>query len=284
MNPDTAMFIGGFIQAAYQDPPGNLAPPAPGLQIQNYSVLSKIYGNDLATDISPGRGGTTVSLGYLLQNNNGNVVIAIRGTEGIWEWFHDAMFLLVPCPIDRSIGFTEDGFSTIYRSMRLAQGAPTPLRSAIASYPFPTPVTSVTVCGHSLGGALATLLAFDLAANTNFNVTVYTYASPRTGDPLFAANYNHVVQNSFRIANRADIVPKMPFPPLYEHVNLLGDLNPIDVATGKSVVNFTVPCEHSLTTYLYLLSQLPYATSQQVIDPTCAASRGGLPTGLIGLL
>ena len=58
-----------------------------------------------------------------------------------------------------------------------------------------------------------TLLALDLAANTNFkNPTVYSYASPRTGDPSFASTYNQVVKNSFRIANRLDLVPKLPLP------------------------------------------------------------------------
>lgn len=42
--------------------------------------------------------------------------------------------------------------------------------------------------------------------------TAYTYASPRTGDPAFVSTYNQVVPKSFRIANRIDLVPKLPFP------------------------------------------------------------------------
>ena len=56
---------------------------------------------------------------------------------------------------------------------------------------FPRPVSSVTICGHSVGGALATLLALDVAANTVFNdPAVYTYGSPRTGDSLLASTYD----------------------------------------------------------------------------------------------
>ena len=75
-----------------------------------------------------------------------------------------------------------------------------------------------------------TLLALDVAANTNFkNPTVYTYASPRTGDPSFASTYNQVVKNSFRIANRLDLVPKLPLPPKYDHVRGPHELNPIQL-------------------------------------------------------
>ena len=70
----------------------------------------------------------------------------------------------------------------------------------------------------------------DLAANTvpPFNApTVYTYAGPRTGDGTFVSAYNHVVSNTCLIANRLDLVPKLPFPPLYEHVLGLFELNPV---------------------------------------------------------
>jgi pimeloyl-ACP methyl ester carboxylesterase len=63
------------------------------------------------------------------------------------------------------------------------RASPTVAKS-IGSLAFSRPVTSMTVCGHSLGGALATLLALDLAASTGFShPVVYTYASPRTGIP-----------------------------------------------------------------------------------------------------
>ena len=162
-----------------------------------------------------------VSIGLILQAaGTGEVVIAIRGTEGILEWIHDAEFLLVTCPFLAGAGHTEDGFTDMYTSLRTGVAADSPsVVDALATLPFPQPVSSLTICGHSLGAALATLLALDVAANSTFkNPTVYTYASPRTGDPSFASTYNQVVPNTFRIANRMDLVPKLPFPPFYEHV------------------------------------------------------------------
>jgi hypothetical protein len=131
----------------------------------------------------------------------------------------------------------------------------------------------VTICGHSLGGALATLLALDVAANTIFkNPTVYTYASPRTGDNAFTVFYNHMVPNTIRIANRMDLVPKLPMPPLYDHVSTPSELNPVQMIPlpPKVLVKPTLACEHILDTYLYLLS---LAAGGEVIplDAQCAA-------------
>src|SRR5262249_2029408 len=119
---------------------------------------------------------------------------------------------------------------------------------------FPRPVTSVTICGHSLGGALATLLALDVAVNGIFFATAYTYASPRVGDPQFVRTYNHAVPDTTRIANRLDAVPNLPFPPLYDHV--LGEfpLNPVKVTLIPFKVDpllaLNIVCLHILTSYL----------------------------------
>jgi hypothetical protein len=250
-----------LINAAYAIAPNNLANSA-GVVINvdgtAYTVVNTIYANDLATDMSPARGIDLVSIGLILQAaGTGDVVIAIRGTEGILEWIHDAEFLLVTCPFLAGAGHTEDGFTAMYTSLRTGVAAGSPgVVGALATLPFTQPVGSVTICGHSLGGALATLLALDVAANSRFkDPTVYTYASPRTGDPSFASTYDQVVRKSFRIANRIDLVPKLPFPPVYEHVAELFDLNPIQwLPFPKTLVKPTIPCEHALDTYLHLLS------------------------------
>jgi Lipase (class 3) len=253
-----------LVNAAYAIDPSNLANSA-GNSITaggtTYTVATTIYANDLATDMNPGRGNDIVSIGLILQaNRTGDVVIAIRGTEGIMEWIQDAIFLMVPCPFLAGAGNTEDGFTAVYESFRTGPMAGSPaVVSALATIPLPQPITSVTICGHSLGGALATLLALDVAANTPFkSPTTYTYASPRAGDPTFVAMYNHIVPNTFRVANRLDLVPKLPLPPLYDHVLGLYDLNPVRLLPlpPKVMIKPTLACQHILDSYLYLLSSL----------------------------
>lgn len=224
----------------------------------NYKVITSFYGNDLATQLNPGRGDQIVSFGLVLQAPNNDVVIAIRGTDGIWEWIHDAEFLQVPCPFLAGAGNTEDGFTALYKSLRMTTDLPsTTLVNALATLPFNKPIGYVTIIGHSLGGALATLLALDVAANTTFkNPIVYTYASPRTGDSAFVTKYNSIVPNTARIANRVDLVPKLPTPPFYDHVLGLYEVNPVVFLPlpPKILVRFDPLCEHHITTYLYLLS------------------------------
>jgi len=271
-----------LVNAAYAVVPGNTtnaAGTALSVGGTNYTVVTTIYCNDLGTDINPLRGNNIVSIGLVLQDTGtGDVVLAVRGTEGIMEWVQDARFSLVSCPLAAGAGNTEDGFTAMYNSFRIGSDpkASAPLCSALATLKFPKPVsatTSVTVCGHSLGGALATLLGLDVAVNTIFkNPTVYTYASPRTGDSAFTAYYDHMVPNTIRDANRMDLVPQLPMPPLYDHVSTPSELNPVQMLPlpPKVLVKPTLACEHILDTYLYLLS---LAAGGEVIplDATCAA-------------
>jgi predicted lipase len=262
MDVMTAIKVAQLLNTTYDTSPSDLTNAA-GTAVSaggaNYTVVTTIYANDLSTDMNPSRGDDEVSIGLICQAAQaGDVVIAIRGTEGTLEWIHDAEFLQVPCPFLSGAGHTDDGFTAMYESLRTgaAPNSPTVV-SALAKLPFPRPVSSVTICGHSLGGSLATLLALDVAANTAFtNPAVYTYGSPRTGDSLFASTFDQVVKNSFRIANRVDIVPTLPPPVDYEHVLNPEELNPVRLLPlpPKVLVKFNPGCEHSLITYMYLLS------------------------------
>jgi hypothetical protein len=271
-----AIEFGQLVNATYATPPSDLTNAA-GQPLSaggiDYVVVTTIYANDLATDMNPSRIDDEVSIGLICQaKQTGDVAIAIRGTEGILEWIHDAEFDLVPCPFLVGAGHTEDGFTDMYQSLRTGAQPDSPtVVNALAKPAFPHPVTSVTICGHSLGGALATLLALDVAANTVFtDPAVYSYGSPRTGDSLFASTYDQVVSKSYRIANRLDIVPALPPPIDYEHVLNPYELNPIRLTPPppKILVKSTVTCEHSLATYLYLLS-LQSSGPVLPLEPAC---------------
>jgi Lipase (class 3) len=275
MDLNQAILFAQLVNAAYAIPPQsttNAAGQVVAAGGANYQVVTSIFANDLSTDMNPNRGQSRVSIGLVLQAAGaGDVVIAIRGTEGIQEWIHDAQFLLVPCPFLAGGGHTEDGFTAMYLSMTtdIAAASPTVVKS-LSNLAFPKPVTSLTICGHSLGGALATLLALDVAANSAFkNPTVYTYASPRTGGPLFASTYNQVVPNTNRIAGRLDLVPKLPLPPLYDHVQGLFEVNSVQLGIPpKILIKPDLVCLHILTSYLYLLSQLAGGAIFP-LQPTC---------------
>ena len=265
MDLNQAILYAQLVNAAYAIDPANLKNSA-GTRVPTnaptHEVVTTIYANDLATDMHPENGSNRVSIGLVLQATaSGDVVIAIRGTEGIHEWIHDAQFLPARCPFSPGIGHTEDGFTSMYNSMKIGtETGALSVAEALPKLPFKRPITSITICGHSLGGALATLLALDVAVNIvdlrnfNFPPIVYTYASPRTGDDSFVALYNHAVPNTFRIANRVDLVPKLPLPPLYEHVLGLFDLSSVTLIPPKFLIKAEIACQHILTSYLHLMS------------------------------
>ncbi len=200
-----------------------------------------------------------VSIGLLLwQASTGEAVIAVRGTEGILEWVQDVQFGTKECFFLPEAGQTEAGFTDMYKSFAVSTQAGSPsVTKSLATIFGTKQVNSLTVCGHSLGGALATLQALDAAANSTYkNPAVYTYASPRTGSPQFASTYNQRVPNTFRIANRIDIVPKLPPRPVYQHVLGLNELSPFRIFPPKILVEPNPVCEHVLPSYLHLLSLL----------------------------
>lgn len=79
-------------------------------------------------------------------------------------------------------------------------------------------VVNVICIGHSLGGALATLCAFDILDQLG-NVELYTMGCPRVGNQAFARLTDKRLPSSVRFVNSNDIVPSLP-PRLfcYEHV------------------------------------------------------------------
>ena len=115
----------------------------------------------------------------------------------------------------------------------------------------------VYVTGHSLGRALATLAALDIALRATGKlgkrifpsirqVTMYNFGSPRVGNTVFAAFYRSVVPDSYRLVVPFDPVTRVPPSGhllLYAHVptlhrlprlTLADSLNPFARHTGPS--------------------------------------------------
>ena len=283
MDLHKAILYGQLVQAAYDVAPSDLKSRA-GLKVdaglgQNtttFEAIASIYANDLATDAAKKRGMIgRVSIGLLLwQAETGEAVIAIRGTEGIPEWVQDARFDTTACFFLPEAGETEEGFTDIYKSFAIGSTTGPSVTASLATIFGTRQANSLAICGHSLGGALATLQALDATANSKFkNPTVYTYASPRTGTSQFAGVYNLRVPNTFRIANPVDLVPKLPLSPPYEHVNGEYKLSAIRILPPAILVEPNPLCEHVLETYLHLLSKLAGGIALP-LRPICSTPGG----------
>ena len=272
MDWNKAIRYGQLVNAAYDVFAGK-APVTPG-----YDVLATVFANDLATEARRKRGLPTaiVPIALILQSQSGGeAVVAIRGTMGVKEWLQDAKFAMEPFTPVADAGNTEIGFTDVYRSMTAGQGGGAqPIVKSLAIIPWRQSVTSLVICGHSLGGALATLLALDTAAHAPapFNhPVVYTYASPRTGDGKFAKRYGQLVTATFRIVDNVDVVPQFPAEPPYKHVTPRIKLDSLTLIPPRVRLQPNPVCWHVMQSYLYLMSLAAGGTVLKP-DPECAPS------------
>src|SRR5260370_17021977 len=176
MDLNKAILYGQLVNAAYDVPPsdlgnraGQLVNAGVGGEETTFEVIGWVFANDLATDKRPPGTTGTVSIGLLLwQAGTGEAVIAIRGTEGIHEWLQDANFFTTACPFLAGAGETEDGFTDMYKSFAIGGASGPSVTASLATIFGSKQVNSLTVCGHSLGGALATLQSLDVAPDNRF--------------------------------------------------------------------------------------------------------------------
>jgi triacylglycerol lipase len=189
--------------------------------------------------------------GFLMMSAT-DAVLAFRGTDDFPDDIADIRFDQAPYPYDSNAGMTHVGFTYVYESCRAAViAATTALPAGIKLF----------ITGHSLGGAVATLAALDVAVNTPFaQPIIYTIASPRVGDPASASRFDSTIVTSpiysWRIVNMFDIVPLLPpkdiFDPFefktyyYQHVT---EYVPVAFIKGGAIAN------HRLENYIEAIEQ-----------------------------
>jgi triacylglycerol lipase len=260
MDLQNALRLGQFATAAYNPLPTNPVSYPVRLGYQQVQVL---YGNDLATDINAVK--DIVPFGFIARSPApaNDFVVAIRGTESIWEWMQDTRFQRVTCPFAAGAGETEDGFTDVYMSLRTSPAGGQRVVDVLRGLMGPIQGATLSITEHSLGASLASLLALDVAENNNLAPSVTTFASPFVGDPQFARSYNAEVPDTSRIANLVDAVPKLP-PSFwgFDHVDQAFQVNSLLKA------KFNPVCCHILSTYMFLLGQLAGGGNFQ-LDPTC---------------
>ena len=178
---------------------------------------------------------TLDSYGFIMESKH-NIIIAFRGSRSNPDWIANAAILQTYFPYTRIKIKTHSGFAAIYSTCR--QQIMNALNTLDSS-------KQLFITGHSLGGALAVLCTLDTAVNTAYKDPVmYSFGSPRIGNPKFVQVYNEIIDNSVRIVNTNDIVSLLPptvvHPPLssellyYRHVK---DLVTITVQTGSITGN-----------------------------------------------
>jgi triacylglycerol lipase len=287
---------GRFVHAAYamfkRDRAALTPEPQPHDLPDSYELVAWLNMTDFGI-----LGNQTTFYGFIARSrqNRHEFVLAIRGTEGVLEWWDDVFTRLVPFTQVPQAGRVEQGFDKIYSSLKVvkrwgatgsadkAVAAATPdvprsfaeqleeladsleeadVQEKIRLTPSARPRRSFTVTAHSLGSALATLFVIENKWKNKFDVSILcSFASPRVGNAEFVNQFNRLPITSWRLVNTQDLVPQVPL-----RIPWLFDYQQVDTAyefSSKGVVKWSPGCWHSMKTYLHWLD--PNAG----LDPEC---------------
>jgi triacylglycerol lipase len=115
-------------------------------------------------------------------------------------------------------------------------------------------VSAIHLVGHSLGGAMATLLA-DCLGDTGCQLRLYTFGAPRAGVALHAEYLTDTLgaSNIYRAYHDTDVVPMVPVYP-YSHLPHAAHAYAMK-GPGKVIS----PAAHSMTEYARSVGSMTWA-------------------------
>uniref|UniRef100_A0A0D9X2P7 Fungal lipase-type domain-containing protein n=2 Tax=Leersia perrieri TaxID=77586 RepID=A0A0D9X2P7_9ORYZ len=138
------------------------------------------------------------------------IIVAIRGTQenSVQNWIKDLIWkqldLSYPNMPNAKV---HSGFFSSYNNTILRLAITSAVHKARKSYGD----LNVIVTGHSMGGAMASFCALDLAINLGSDsVQLMTFGQPRVGNTAFSSYFAKYVPNTIRITHGHDIVPHLP--------------------------------------------------------------------------
>ncbi|KAJ4956496.1 hypothetical protein NE237_013279 [Protea cynaroides] len=189
------------------------------------------------------------------------IVIAFRGTQehSLQNWIEDLFWkqldLNYPGMPDAMV---HHGFYSAYHNTTLRPAVLDAVKKARQLYGD----IGIMVTGHSMGGAMASFCALDLAVNHGARIIqLMTFGQPRIGNSDFASYLSKHVPNTIRIVNDHDIVPHLP--PYYSHfpkktyTHFAREVWLFDIGLGSLVYTVEKVCDGSGE------------------DPTCSRSVAG---------
>jgi lipase (class 3) len=195
--------------------PGFLAYPAKMAEIAltslGFELVDIVYGIDFKGLFGQER----VPYGIIAKASaTGQIYCAFRGTDSLKEWLEDGWAIPEPWPF---AGHTHKGFTDVYQTLTVGM-------VHIVDY---LADKNAIVTGHSLGAALATLVA---AALGKLCPLCVTFEGPRVGDLGFIEWMDERVPSFFRYVIIGDVVPHAPPENMgYQHAGTEIDMDPAGI-------------------------------------------------------
>lgn len=210
-----------------------------------------------------------------------DILVAWRGTVAPTEWFNDLRTKLQRFDREDKNVKVQSGFHTIYKSkdeetrynkLSASEQVMQELERLVKFFKGRGEEVSLTISGHSLGGALALLNAYEAAKMfPDVFISVISFGSPRVGNVAFKEKLNALGVKTLRVVVKQDIVPKLPGLLLNSILNKLnavtsklswvyrhvGTQLKLDALVSPYLKRDSDFCgSHNLETYLHLIDGL----------------------------
>ena len=147
---------------------------------------------------------------YIFYSNVGKyLIVAFTGTFFLNQWILDMQYRQM-----KAYGMINNAQpTTLVHSgfLKIYNGIKDEIRHTVSELHTNN---RLFITGISLGAALATICAMDLAS---YKPQVYTFASPRVFNVKGAELMNSLLPNIFRVFNTEDMIPDYPLPIHREH-------------------------------------------------------------------
>ena len=164
--------------------------------------------------------GRPIKTGMLYHNPiSQTTVMAFHGTSNAADWRTDMELQQIQNSLNSDSKNKEKvhkGFLKRYTFMQ------PDIKKLINKYNESTREGGWFVAGHSLGGAVATLVAYDQKDNFSSLPHIYTFGQPRVGNSEFAKKMDSMYPSgAYRVVNTSDVITLLPppvwFQKIYEH-------------------------------------------------------------------
>lgn len=180
--------------------------PSYMIELPGYTVLSSIYVYQIGQKVFFGYTATGAPSSEAAPNN----IVVLRGTQGDLEALYDLDWSGKTCRLNAqdwgTVAAGQFDFYTHHVPI-IEKSLSQSMLDGVAG--FSDTALPLYVCGHSLGGGIATLASLDIIANNAYPTapTMYTYGGLHVGHGDFVTSFGDHIASAFRVVNLSDFVP-----------------------------------------------------------------------------